>query len=159
METIDPETLIKESADVKLGKGVFLSVIIHLLLIGLTSFGLYKAWMKWGLVSDKGFNTPNVMKQLEKEAKKNAETQAQDAEAAAEQLAKEKANAEAMSAEEDAAAEKERTATAADKAKAAVRKAEADSKSAAEAAKPQKTPLDQEVAAPPKGFDLNDIDL
>lgn len=144
MATIDPETLIKESADVKLGKGVFLSVVIHVLLIALTSFGVYKAWMKWGLVSDKGFNTPNVMKQLEKEAKKNAEDQAKEAAEAAEQLAKAKANAEEMSADDAA---KEQPPSAAVKAKDAGETA------------PRQTPLDQQVEKPPKGFDLGDIDL
>ena len=73
MATVDPETLLKDSSKTSLGSGIFLSVIIHLLVIGLTSFGLYKAWAKWGLTSEKGFNTPGVIKQLEKEAAKAAE--------------------------------------------------------------------------------------
>ena len=77
METIDPDKLLAKPASVKLGKGIVLSVLIHLALIALTSIGLYKAWAKWGLVSEKGFNTPNVIKQLEKDAAKSAADAAQ----------------------------------------------------------------------------------
>ena len=152
MATVDPETLLKDSSKTSLGSGIFLSVIIHLLVIGLTSFGLYKAWAKWGLTSEKGFNTPGVIKQLEKEAAKAAEQKARDDKDAAEALAAQKANAKEMSAEDAKAAEKKAKATAATEAKEAVAKAEAE-------AKPQQTPLDKQVEAPPKGFDLDSIDL
>ena len=157
MATVDPETLLKDSSKTSLGSGIFLSVIIHLLVIGLTSFGLYKAWAKWGLTSEKGFNTPGVIKQLEKEAAKAAEQKARDAKDAAEALAAQKANAKEMSAEDAKAAEKKAKATAATEAKEAVAKAEAEAKAAD--GKPQQTPLDKQVEAPPKGFDLDSIDL
>lgn len=78
MATVDPETLLADSMKTSLRSGIYLSTLIHLVLIGLTSFGLYRSWIKWGLVSDKGFNTPNVIKQLEKEAAKAAEKKARE---------------------------------------------------------------------------------
>lgn len=157
MSTVDPETLLKDSSKASLGSGIFLSIVIHILVIGLTSFGLYKAWMKWGLVSDKGFNTPGVIKQLEKDAAKAAEQKARDDKEAAETLAAQRENAKEMSAEDAKAAEKKAKSTAATEAREAVAKAEAESKAAN--AEPQQTPLDKQVEAPPKGFDLDGIDL
>ena len=157
MATVDPETLLKDSSKTSLGSGIFLSVTIHLLAIGLTPSRLSKAWATWGPTAAKACNTPGVIKQLEKEAAKAAEQKARDAKDAAEALAAQKANAKEMSAEDAKAAEKKAKATAATEAKEAVAKAEAEAKSTD--GKPQQTPLDKQVEAPPKGFDLDSIDL
>ena len=140
METVEPDKLLEKPASVKLGKGILISVLIHLALIALTSIGLYKAWAKWGIASDKGFHTPNVIKQLEKEASKAA------AQAASEEAA-EKAEAPASAAEAPRPAES-----------AAPAAEPAPTPKAADAA-PQETPLDKQVSKPPKSFDLDDIDL
>ena len=150
METIDPDKLLAKPASVKLGKGIVLSVLIHLALIALTSIGLYKAWAKWGIASDKGFHTPNVIKQLEKEASKAAAAAAQ----AASEEAAEKSEAPAAAADSPRPAEKQPESAA--PAPAAAPAAEPAPK--ADAA-PQQTPLDKQVSKPPKSFDLDDIDL
>ena len=161
MATVDPETLLKDSEKTSLKSGIFLSLVIHLVVIALTSFGLYKAWMKWGIVSEKGFNTPGVIKQLEKDAAKAAEQKAREDKEAAEALAAQKANAKEMS-EEDAKAEaKKANATAATEAKESLAKAEAAAKTETgdKTNAPEQTPLDKQVEVPPKDFDLNSIDL
>ncbi len=146
METIDPDKLLAKPASVKLGKGIVLSALIHLALIALTSIGLYKAWAKWGLVSEKGFNTPNVIKQLEKDAAKSAADAAQ----AASEEAAEKSEAPAAAAESPRPAEKPSESAAPAPAAEPAQKADAA---------PQQTPLDKQVSKPPKSFDLDDIDL
>ncbi len=138
METIEPDTLLAKSAAVRLGRGLVLSILIHLALIALTSVGLYRAWAKWGISSDRGFHTPGVIKQLEKEAAKAAAEQAQ---AAAEQT---DAKAEAPAAAPDAP-------PAAAAAPVPGPEASVDA--------PQQTPLDSQVEKPPKSFDLDEIDL
>ena len=143
METVEPDKLLEKPASVKLGKGILISVLIHLALIALTSIGLYKAWAKWGIASDKGFHTPNVIKQLEKEASKAAAAAAQEAS----EEAAEKAEAPASAAEAPRPAES-----------AAPAAEPAPTPKAADAA-PQETPLDKQVSKPPKSFDLDDIDL
>lgn len=145
METIEPDTLLAKPAAVRLGRGIVLSILIHLALIALTSIGLYRAWAKWGISSDRGFHTPGVIKQLEKEAAKAAAEQARAAAAAS------AAKAEAPATAPDAP-------PAAEAASAPAKAAPAKGPDAAAAA-PQKTPLDSQVEKPPKGFDLDDIDL
>ena len=130
MEKVDPDMLLAKPASIKLGKGLLISLVVHLILIALTSIGLYKAWAKWGISSDKGFHTPNVIKALEKEDRKAAEAEAQK-----------KAEAEAKKPE--VASEKKEAST--------------PEKKAPE--KPQELPLEKEVEKPPKSFDLGDIDL
>ena len=131
MEKVDPDTLLAKPASIKLGKGLLISLVVHLILIAFTSIGLYKAWAKWGISSDKGFHTPNVIKALEKEERKVAD---EAAKAAAEAEVQKKA---------DAASE--------------TKVASTPEKKAPE--KPQELPLEKEVEKPPKSFDLGDIDL
>ena len=138
MEKVDPDMLLAKPASIKLGKGLLISLVVHLILIAFTSIGLYKAWAKWGISSDKGFHTPNVIKALEKEERKAAD---EAAKAAAEAEAQKKAEAEAKKPE--VASEKKVSST--------------PEKKAPE--KPQKLPLEKEVEKPPKSFDLGDIDL
>lgn len=130
MEKVDPDMLLAKPASIKLGKGLLISLVVHLILIAFTSIGLYKAWAKWGISSDKGFHTPNVIKALEKEERKAAEAEALK-----------KAEAEAKKPE--VASEKKVSST--------------PEKKAPE--KPQELPLEKEVEKPPKSFDLGDIDL
>ncbi|MBR5457924.1 MAG: hypothetical protein IKV56_04075 [Kiritimatiellae bacterium] len=130
MEKVDPDMFLAKPASIKLGKGLLISLVVHLILIAFTSIGLYKAWAKWGISSDKGFHTPNVIKALEKEERKAAEAEAQK-----------KAEAEAKKPE--VASEKKEAST--------------PEKKAPE--KPQELPFEKEVEKPPKSFDLGDIDL
>ena len=131
MEKVDPDMLLAKPASIKLGKGLLISLVVHLILIALTSIGLYKAWAKWGISSDKGFHTPNVIKALEKEERKAAD---EAAKAASEAEAQKKAE---VASETKVAATPEKKAP----------------------EKPEELPLDKEVEKPPKSFDLGDIDL
>ena len=64
MENTDPDTLLGKMAKPSMASDLFLSIVIHVLLIGLTSFGLFAAWQKWGV------HAPNEIKRLEKAAAK-----------------------------------------------------------------------------------------
>lgn len=142
METIEPDKLLEKSASVRLGKGLVLSLLIHLALIAATSFGLYRSWAKWGLSSEKGFHTPAVIKALEKEASRAAADQAK---LDAEQAAAEKASRLQLTPEKPT--------------QPAAQAAPAAPAPAAEAAPAQTTPYENQVSKPPKSFDLDDIDL
>lgn len=150
MENIDPDVLLKKTAKPGMTGDLFLSLIIHALLIGLTSFGLYKAWAKWGI------HSPSEIKMLEKAAAKEAAKA--EAAAKAEEAAKAAAEEAAKKAEEEKASGKKAPAAAKDAKDAKAAPAPAEAKKAG-GDEPQKTPLDQQVAKPPKNFDLNDIDL
>ena len=152
MEMIDPDTLLKKVDKRGMGGDMFLSLVLHVLLIGLTSFGLYASWAKWGV------HAPNEIKRLEKEAAKEEAKKlaAQKAEEAAKKAAEEQAKAdEATDAKKGSAK---------DDAKAAVEAvneaaAKADAKESAAKEGPKELPLDKQVAAPPKNFDLDAVGL
>lgn len=151
MEIVDPDTLLKKIGKKGLSGDMVLSIILHALLIGLTSFGLYASWAKWGI------HAPNEIKRLEKAAAK------EEAQKAAAEKAKEEA---AKKAEEAASAKNDSKDAKAKDAKAAAQPAAADAAKGAPAAekkaddgKPKQLPLDQQVAKPPKSFDLDGIDL
>lgn len=137
MENIDPDMLLKKTAKPGMAGDFVVSLVIHLLLIGLTSFGLYKAWAKWGI------HSPSQIKLLEKAAAKEAAKA--EAQAKAEEAAKAAAEEEKKSPKKESAAAPQTNAP--------------ETKAAAAPEEPRKTPLDQEVAKPPKSFDLNEIDL
>jgi len=89
----EPDELLAEVRRSILGFALLLSAAIHLVLIGGTSFGLYRDWGKYGLSSpEMGFHTPSKMNliknRLQREAddaarKKAAEERAAAAAAAA----------------------------------------------------------------------------
>ncbi len=135
MADIDPDTLLKKVDKKGMSGDLVLSIVLHALVIGLTSFGLYASWMKWGV------HSPSQIKVLEKAAAKEA------AKAAAE--AKAKADAEAAATNSVEKAESKKPAAPAEKKPAAEKKDSA----------PEALPLDKQVEAPPKNFDLNEIDL
>ena len=135
MENIDPDTLLKKVDKKGMSGDLVLSIVLHALVIGLTSFGLYASWAKWGV------HSPSQIKVLEKAAAKEA------AKAAAE--AKAKADAEAAATNSVEKAESKKPAAPAEKKPAAEKKDSA----------PEALPLDKQVEAPPKNFDLNEIDL
>ena len=135
MANIDPDTLLKKVDKKGMSGDLVLSIVLHALVIGLTSFGLYASWMKWGV------HSPTQIKVLEKAAAKEA------AKAAAE--AKAKADAEAAATNAVEKAESKKPAAPAEKKPAAEKKDSA----------PEALPLDKQVEAPPKNFDLNEIDL
>ncbi|MBO4448399.1 MAG: hypothetical protein J5807_02815 [Kiritimatiellae bacterium] len=138
MANIDPDTLLKKVDKKGMSGDLVLSIVLHALVIGLTSFGLYASWMKWGV------HSPSQIKVLEKAAAKEA------AKAAAE--AKAKADAEAAATNSVEKAEAKKPAAEAEK--------KQDKKDAAKKdAAPEALPLDKQVEAPPKNFDLNEIDL
>lgn len=150
MEIVDPDTLLKKIGKKGISGDMVLSIILHALLIGLTSFGLYASWAKWGI------HAPNEIKRLEKAAAK------EEAKKAAAEKAKEEA---AKKAEEEAAAKNDQKDAKAKDAKAAQPAAAEAAKGApaaekkADDGKPKQLPLDQQVAKPPKSFDLDGIDL
>ena len=135
MANIDPDTLLKKVDKKGMSGDLVLSIVLHALVIGLTSFGLYASWMKWGV------HSPSQIKVLEKAAAKEA------AKAAAE--AKAKADAEAAATNSVEKAESKKPAAPVEKKPAAEKKDSA----------PEALPLDKQVEAPPKNFDLNEIDL
>ena len=136
MANIDPDTLLKKVDKKGMSGDLVLSIVLHALVIGLTSFGLYASWMKWGV------HSPSQIKVLEKAAAKEA------AKAAAEAKAKADAEAAATNSVEKAEAKKKPSAQS-EKNPAAEKKDSA----------PEALPLDKQVEAPPKNFDLNEIDL
>lgn len=136
MANIDPDTLLKKVDKKGMSGDLVLSIVLHALVIGLTSFGLYASWMKWGV------HSPSQIKVLEKAAAKEA------AKAEAEAKAKADAEAAATNSVEKAEAKKKPSAQS-EKNPAAEKKDSA----------PEALPLDKQVEAPPKNFDLNEIDL
>ena len=136
MANIDPDTLLKKVDKKGMSGDLFISIVLHALVIGLTSFGLYASWMKWGV------HSPSQIKVLEKAAAKEA------AKAEAEAKAKADAEAAATNSVEKVEAKKKPSAQS-EKNPAAEKKDSA----------PEALPLDKQVEAPPKNFDLNEIDL
>lgn len=145
MDMIDPDTLLKKIGKKGLSGDMVISIIIHALLIGLTSFGLFASWAKWGV------HAPNEIKRLEKAAAK------EEAQKAAAEKAKQEAAAKA---EQEAAKAKEKGGKSeAPKAAPAAKSDAPAAEAKKEADAPKQTPLDQQVAKPPKSFDLDGIDL
>lgn len=84
----DPDKLLENVGKSILGKAIVIATVIHLLVIGLTSFSLYKDWAQYGV------HTPsqiNAMKQQE-------QREADEARRQEEILRKEKAVADAAAA-------------------------------------------------------------
>lgn len=137
----DPDQLLTPIAQIPLRRALAHSLILHLLLILLTSFGLYRAWLRWGLTSDQGFNTPARIKTLEKQAQK-AENEAK-----LKALEAEKLKTQSAAAPQSASPDKP---------------AQAPQTKPSPAPKPDTKPdlpLERETATPPKTFQLDAIDL
>ena len=131
MANTDPDTLLK-GVDKKSWKSdVMLSVLLHILVIGLTSFGLYASWQKWGV------HSPSQIKMLEKAAAKEAAKQKADAKAAQEAAA---------AATNEPIVKVEKRVERAPSSAAPVKADEAE-----------KLPLDKQVETPPKTFDSLDV--
>ena len=93
----EPDDLLTGVRHSILGTAMLFSTVIHLVLIGLTSFGLYRDWGQYGLSSEEmGFHTPsdiNILKSREKRAADEAERQAKAEARAAEAAARAATNA------------------------------------------------------------------
>lgn len=132
MSNNDPDALLKTMDKKGIFGDLMVSIVLHLLVIGLTSFGLYASWAKWGV------HSPSQIKVLEKAAAKEA--------AKAEQKAKEEAAAAAAATNEVKAAQ---TTSVSSKVGSSVKEEE----------KPRELPLDKQIESPPKSFDLDEISL
>ena len=136
MAVSDPDTLLKKIDKKGMFSDMVISIVVHALVIGLTSFGLYASWAKWGI------HSPSKIKTLEKAAAKEAAKQKQE-ELAAKAKAQEATNEVQKATQE-------------------VKKSAPESKIASPAKQeeaPAQLPLDKQVSEPPKTFDLNEIDL
>ena len=93
----EPDELLAEVRRSILGFALLLSAAIHLVLIGGTSFGLYRDWGKYGLSSpEMGFHTPSKMNLIKNRLQREADEAARKA--AAEKRAAEAAAAAATNA-------------------------------------------------------------
>lgn len=137
MENIDPDTLLKKMDKKSMKSDMFVSIVLHLLVIGLTSFGLYASWAKWGV------HSPSKIKMLEKAAAKQA------AKEAAEKKAQEETKAAATNKVEKVTSSKDSSSI-----QKTAAKEPQDSKET-----PQQLPLDKQVEEPPKMFELNELSL
>lgn len=156
MKMIDPDTLLAKITASNLGRGFMLSTVIHVVVIVVTSVSLFLAWL--GPKSDPPnpeidvalFDKPSTINAKKKKADKlKAEAERK---AAADQKALEQAQAQDAA---DEAAKKNAEAKG-NSVQEKVAAAEAAAKGGSE---PRKTPLDEEVEAPPKSFDIDGIDL
>lgn len=137
MAVNDPDTLLKKIDKKGMFGDLVISIVVHALVIGLTSFGLYASWAKWGV------HSPSKIKTLEKAAAKEAAKQKLEEQAAA-------AKAEAATNDVQNASAPAKKAAVEEKTEAATLKQDN---------KPAQLPLDKQVSEPPKTFDLNEIDL
>jgi cytoskeletal protein RodZ len=87
----DPDELMADVNRSILSKSLLLSLVVHVALLGLTSFGLYRAWAEYG------FMLPHEIKEKKQAAAREAEEARRRAarEAAAEEAAGETAEAPA----------------------------------------------------------------
>ncbi|NLF86670.1 MAG: hypothetical protein GX571_11265 [Lentisphaerae bacterium] len=70
----EPDELLAEVRRSILGFALLLSAAIHLVLIGGTSFGLYRDWGKYGLSSpEMGFHTPSKMNLIKNRLQREAD--------------------------------------------------------------------------------------
>ena len=93
----EPDDLLAEVRRSILGLALLISAAIHLVLIGGTSFGLYRDWGKYGLSSpEMGFHTPSKMNLIKNRLQREADEAARKA--AAEKRAAEAAAAAATNA-------------------------------------------------------------
>ena len=89
----DPDELLVEVRRSIMGFDVVVSTAIHLVVIGFTSFGLYRDWGEYGMFSDEmGFHTPSKMNLIKSRMQREAD------EAARKQAAEERAAAAAAAA-------------------------------------------------------------
>lgn len=117
----DPDQLLASTGASYLTPALTISIIAHIVLIGLTSFGLYADWGEYGVKCDEhSFHTPSIVNLHRTQAQKAAEEAARKAKlekeaderakkdaAAAEAAEKKASGASAGQAKEPAAAAKE----------------------------------------------------
>lgn len=74
---IEPDDLLAGIRHSILGLAIVISTVVHLILIGVTSFGLYRDWGEFGLHSaEYGFHTPSVMNQIKTARQRAADDEA-----------------------------------------------------------------------------------
>ncbi len=117
-----------------LAKAFWVSLAVHVAVLGLTSFGLYRDWAELGLYSEAGFHTPSTMAQLRRDRAREQEAEAR------------------------AARESERRADQAARALEAEERAAARQSEAAERPAQQQTPEEPEIEPlAPRPFSLDDL--
>jgi len=93
IELPQPEKLLRAADAPSLGRAVLVSVVAHLLVLGLTSFPLYRDWATYGI------RTPAALRELKKAERLEADKLKRETELKARQ---EKEQAEAKARETDA---------------------------------------------------------
>lgn len=145
----DPDQLLTRTSVSYLAPAIMISIIAHIVVIGLTSFGLYRDWGEFGISCDEhSFHTPSIINAHRTQAQKAAEEAARKEKL--EKEADERAKKDAAAAE---AAENKKANSAADAPAAAP--AAGDKKPAAQ--EQQVKPPEVEPMAPAKvgEFDLD----
>ncbi len=105
LKTKLPEDLMAEINQSIITKGMVISITIHLLVVGLTSFGLYADWVKYGFMLP--YEIRVAKKQIADEARKemlSAERQKKDADRLASAASEKRASA-ALKSEQGASAD------------------------------------------------------
>ncbi len=65
---VDPDSLLTNIGKSILGPAIIIAVVAHLVILFLTSFGLYRDWATYGISSQEyGFHTPTKIKQIKKD--------------------------------------------------------------------------------------------
>ncbi|MCC5848401.1 MAG: hypothetical protein JJU29_09920 [Verrucomicrobia bacterium] len=73
-ETREPESLLQGINRSIFTKALIVSTVIHVVVLGGTSFALYRDWAEYGIRSEKyGFHTPSTLKTLQRDQAKEAE--------------------------------------------------------------------------------------
>jgi hypothetical protein len=76
----DPDDLLSDVRRSILGGALLISALIHLVLIGGTSFSLYRDWGKYGLSSpEMGFHTPSKINLIKNRLRREADDAARKA--------------------------------------------------------------------------------
>ena len=148
MNQIEPDSLLEKTNRSIFGKAVVVSLVGHLQLCGLTSFGIYKDWGAYG------FHSPSTIKMMKKTAEKEQAEKARQEAAAAratqEAVAAKAAAANAPAAGSDGGAQQP-----------AVKPDASGAAAPAPAGADSATVKEPEIAPLPraKSFDLNSVNL
>lgn len=97
-EVADPDTLMDEVRRSHMTRAILISLVAHLLLLGLTSFGLFSDWAEYGFMMPVEIKAEKAARaeierkrKAEEEAEKKAEARAETAAKAGETSSEEKA--------------------------------------------------------------------
>ena len=69
----DPDKLLENVGKYILGKAIIIATVIHVLVIGLTSFGLYKDWATYGVHTPSQINSIKQQQQREADEERRKE--------------------------------------------------------------------------------------